>query len=316
MKVIKSTSTKNRRIAAVGMYDGVHRGHRFLIDYLKVEAMRRGLRPAVVTFKDHPRSVVRPLEAPAMLTSLEDRVRLLADTGVDDCILLTFTENMRRMPARGFLGMLHDKYGVDALVVGFNNRFGRDRVDGIEQYKAIGKEIGMEVMSAPEYKSGGGHISSSIVRNYLYNGDIRKAAAAMGRPFRLRGTVVEGKRLGRTLGYPTANIKPSSDRALVPRAGVYAVVVTTPDGIRRPAMLNIGFRPTVDETSSARLTIEVNILGFTGYLYGEELIIDFIDFIRQEKKFKSLQKLSDQLANDAKRTRKIIESYLAPSKKK
>lgn len=316
MIVIKNSSNKYRRIAAVGMYDGVHRGHQFLIDYLKLEALHRGLRPAVVTFKDHPRALVRPLEAPSMLTSLDDRMRLLSDTGLDDCILLNFSERMRRLSARKFLGTLHDKYGVDALVVGFNNRFGRDRAEGFEQYKQIGKEIGMEVLSAPEYKGDRNHVSSSIIRNYLYNGNIAKATHALTRPYRLRGQVVDGKRLGRTIGFPTANIKPTGERALLPGAGVYAVVVTTPDGIRRPAMLNIGYRPTVDDQEDATLTIEVNILGFTGYLYGEELIIDFIDFVRREKKFRSLDKLKEQLNADSRKVRKIIENYLNPSNKK
>lgn len=312
MDIIKSSSTKARRIAAVGMYDGVHRGHQFLIDYLRLEAVHRGLRPAVVTFKEHPRMLVRPLEAPAMLTELDDRLRLLSDTGIDDCILLTFNDRMRRMPARKFLGMLHDRYGVDALVVGFNNRFGRDRTDGFDQYVAIGKELGMEVMGAPEFKGERARISSSIVRGHLYNGAVLKATQALGRPYRLRGMVVEGKRLGRQLGFPTANIKPSNERALVPRAGVYAVVVTTPDGVRHPAMLNIGYRPTVDPQDNAQLTIEVNILGYTGYLYGEELLIDFIDLVRQEKKFKSLDRLKDQLQKDARSVRRIIERHLAP----
>lgn len=314
MKVVHNKSNKYRRIAAVGMYDGVHRGHRFLIDYLKLEAMHRGLRSAVVTFKEHPRSLVRPLEAPALLSELDERISLLESTGLDDCILLTFNDKMRRMPARKFLGMLHDRFGVDTLVVGFNNRFGKDRVDGIEQYREIGREIGMNILSAPEYKGSKKHISSSIVRNYLYSGDIKKATEALGRPHALRGCVVEGKRLGRTIGYPTANIRPTNPSSLIPRAGVYAVVVTTPDGVRRPAMLNIGYRPTVDETADAPLSIEVNILGYTGYLYGEEIRIEFIDFVRQEKKFKNLDKLKEQLKTDSRRVRKIIEQYLDPGK--
>lgn len=316
MKVIRNSSAKSRRIAAVGMYDGVHRGHRFLIDYLKLEGVHRGLHPAVVTFKEHPRMLVRPLEAPALLTELDERLRLLDETGLDDCILLSFNERMRRMPARKFLGMLHDKYGVDALVVGFNNRFGRDRVDGIEQYWAIGKELGMEVLSAPEYKGSGNHVSSSIVRDYLYTGEVRKATDAMGRPYRLRGVVVEGKRLGRSLGYPTANIRAANEYSLIPRAGVYAAMVTTPDGLRRPSMLNIGYRPTVDESENAPLTIEVNILDYTGYLYGEELIIEFVDFLRAEKKFKSVDKLREQLGNDAKKARKVLDAHMNPAKKR
>lgn len=315
MKVINSKETKHRKIAAVGMYDGVHRGHQFLINYLKLEALHRGLHPAVVTFEEHPRTLVRPLEAPGMLTILPDRLRLLNSTGLDFCILLKFDDKMRRFAAKKFLGMLHDKYGVDALVVGFNNRFGRDRVEGLEQYRAIGREIGMDILSAPEYKGDKKHVSSSIVREYLFNGEVSKACDALGRPFRMRGRVVDGKRLGRTMGFPTANLKPHSDRQLIPRVGVYAVVITTPDGIKRPAMLNIGYRPTVDDSEDAKLTIEVNILNYSGFLYGEDLTVDFIDFIRNEKKFSSMSKLKSQLESDAKKVRKVIEKFLSPAKK-
>ena len=313
--MLKKKDTSRRRIAAVGMYDGVHRGHQFLINYLKLEGVYRNLHPAVVTFEEHPRALVRPLEAPSLLSTLPDRLKLLAATGLDDVILLKFDDKMRRYPAKKFLGMLHTKYGVDALVVGFNNRFGRDRIDGIEQYRAIGREIGMDILTAPEYSGDAHHVSSSIVRDFLYRGEVEKATEGLGRPFRLRGKVVSGKQIGRTIGFPTANIRPLSEKQLIPRAGVYAVLVTTPDGERRPAMLNIGYRPTVDDTPDSRLTLEVNILDFTGFLYGEELSIDFIGYLREEKKFPSLAKLKSRLESDAKKARKVVEAYLASKKK-
>ena len=149
MNLITKQDTSVRRIAAVGMYDGVHLGHRFLMDYLGAEARSRGLVPSVVTFSRHPLSLVRPLEAPALLNTLEERVRLIGESGVRDVILLSFSDSLRRMGAEEFLRTLKKRYAIDALVLGFNNRFGHDRLEGMEQYRAIGERVGVDVIPAP-----------------------------------------------------------------------------------------------------------------------------------------------------------------------
>lgn len=309
MNLINKEDRSRRRIAAVGMYDGVHAGHRFLIDYVRLEARARGLVPSVVTFSRHPLAIVRPLDTPQLITSLEERIFRLDDAGVEDCIVLSFNEKLRRLSAKEFLSLLRRKYGIEALVVGFNNRFGRDRADGIDQYRVIGKELGMEILDAPEYRGPGAPVSSSIIREHLRMGNVDKAAEALGRPYRLRGIVVTGNRVGRTIGFPTANVRPCENETIIPSSGVYAAKVTTPDGKTRDAMVNIGYRPTVNDIEPQRdVTIEAHIFDFTGYLYDEEISIDFIARIRDEKKFLSLDKLRSRLNIDAREVRRVLSS--------
>ena len=178
MRIITGSDRSTRRIAAVGMYDGVHLGHKFLIEYLRLEAASRGLTPAVITFSRHPLSLLRPLESPGLLTPLDDRLRLLGQAGADDVIMLTFNDSLRRKTAREFLNMLRLSYGIETLVLGFNNRFGHDRPDAFDDYKALGAEIGIEVIAAPEYCGAGAPVSSSVIRHHLLSGKPEKAASA------------------------------------------------------------------------------------------------------------------------------------------
>lgn len=299
MKLITKSDTSRRRIAAVGMYDGVHAGHKFLLDYLRIEASARKLAPSVITFSRHPLSIVRPLERPGLLTSLEERVRLLGAAGAEDIIMLTFNDRLRSKTAKEFLSMLHNSYGIDALVLGFNNRFGHDRPRAFEDYQRLGSEVGVEVISAPEYRGSGAPVSSSAIRNYILNGEPEKAAEALGHNYRLRGVVEGGEHLGRQLGFPTANVRVTDEEILIPRPGAYAAFIVTPDGVRRPGMVNIGFRPTVsDGSKDGKLSIEAHIFDFKGYLYDEEIDVEFVSYLRPEKKFSSTGKLSKQLAED------------------
>lgn len=307
--ILEKPNSKRRRVAAVGMYDGVHLGHRFLIDYLTLEGRSRGLTAAVVTFRNHPMSVVNPEAAPTLLMHPDEKMKRLEQAGIDDVILLDFDDKMRHLSARNFLSMLHKRWGIDALVVGFNNRFGHDRVDGIEQYRQIGAEIGMEILEAPEYKGAGSPVSSSVIRANISKGDIEKANEALGRPCSIEGTVVPGQRLGRTLGFPTANIDPMSTQGCVPAPGVYAAMTTTPDGVRRPTILNIGHRPTVEsDPENAPLSIEAHILDYSGYLYGERIRVEFISKIRDERKFDSLEKLRKAITADTRKARSILHA--------
>ncbi len=313
--ILTRGNNKRRRIAAVGMYDGVHRGHKFLIDYLRLEAVQRSLAAAAVTFRNHPLTVVRPDAAPPMLSSPDEKMRMLEAAGVDDVIILDFNDKMRHMTAREFLKMLKRRWAIDALVVGFNNRFGRDRLEGIEQYKAIGKEIGIDILEAPEYKGLGAPVSSSIIREHLAQGRLAEANKSLGRHYSIKGVVVDGRRLGRTLGFPTANVAPEPANAALPVLGVYAAIVVTPDGVRRPAVVNIGRRPTVEEDpEAAPVTIEAHIINYAGYLYGSTIEIDFISFIREEKKFASVEKLRNALESDKKKALALLrkEGYIAP----
>lgn len=306
--ILDKPNTKRRRIAAVGMYDGVHLGHRFLIDYLTLESRSRGMTAAVVTFRNHPMSVVNPESSPTLLMHPDEKMRRLEQAGIDDVIVLGFDDKMRHLSAHNFLNMLHKRWGIEALVVGFNNRFGHDRVDGIEQYRQIGAEIGIEILEAPEYKGISSPVSSSIIRQYIAQGEINKANEALGRPCSIEGTVIPGQRLGRTLGFPTANIDPQTAVGCVPAPGVYAAMTTTHDNVRRPTILNIGHRPTVEsDPDNAPLSIEAHILDYSGYLYGEKLKVEFISKIRDERKFDSLDKLRKAITADTRKARSILQ---------
>lgn len=306
MHIFKRGNHRHRRIAAIGMFDGVHRGHRFLIDFLKEEGAKRSLTPTVVTFAEHPLATVRPSECPKLITTVDQKTALLQEAGVADCVLLPFSDRLRRLTARKFLQRLKESYDVDALVIGFNHSFGHDRVKGIDAYRAIGQEVGIEVIAAPEYDCQEGRISSSVVRRLLDEGRLADANTALGHNFTLRGTVVEGNRIGRTLGFPTANIQPESARQQLPARGVYAAYVTDDEGIRHKAMVNVGTRPTV-ESEGETIHIEAHIFDYLSYLYGRSIDVEFVAWIRPERRFASLDKLKAQLADDEHTARQLLK---------
>lgn len=305
MNIAIPGDTSRRRIAAVGMWDGVHCGHRFLIDFVRREAVARGLVPSVVTFRNHPLTIVRPEAAPPLLTDCDTRLSLLGDAGVADCVLLDFDEHLRNMTALEFLTMLRERYAVDTLVMGFNNRFGHDRNLSRDAYAELGRSIGMEVIPAPEFRNGSQHVSSSEIRALVADGNVDTARKLLGRPFAIKGRVVHGRRLGRQIGFPTANIALPDSSLLIPGIGVYAVEVIMPDGVRRQAVVNIGRRPTVD-VAGAPLTIEAHIFDFDGNLYSQMLVVGFAGLLRREHTFENLEALKRQLAADASHARQLL----------
>ncbi|MBR5332283.1 MAG: bifunctional riboflavin kinase/FAD synthetase [Muribaculaceae bacterium] len=289
------------RIAVLGTFDGVHKGHQFLLDFMKAQAQQRGLEPTVITFAQHPLATIRPNDIPPMLSTLENRLIHLEKCGIDCCIVLDFNEQLQQMTAREFLNMILLNYGIKTLVIGFNTQFGKDRIKGVEQYKAIGEEVGIEVIQAPEYGEG---VCSSAIRRHLLNGEIIEANEALGYRFSLCGKVVKGKQLGRTIGFPTANIEVSDSKMLTPGNGVYVVDVTIPHlGKTYRGMLNIGRRPTVD-VANAPLSIEVHIINFNGDIYDKEINVEFVKFIREERPFPTLDALIAQLTLDSQEAMK------------
>lgn len=293
-----------RKIATVGMFDGVHSGHRFLIDQLKQEGINRNLGTLVISFTQHPLAVIAPECAPAMLSTAEERKSMILASGVDECIMLDFDRKLQQLTAREFMSMCHDSHNVDVLMLGFNNRFGSDRLSNIADYQKEGDKVGITVMQANELPD----MSSSIIRNLIIDKEIKKATEKLGYFYFLEGTVVKGKQIGRTIGFPTANLQPSTDK-LIPPKGVYASLVTLPDGGQRPAMLNIGCRPTVDK-NNAPISIEANIFDFSGDLYDKTIKIHFLDFIREELKFNSLEELRNQIAIDKTAVQKAYDSII------
>ena len=285
-------------IATIGFFDGVHIGHCHLINMLKKVARERGVEACVITFDRHPRQVVQPEWCPEMLTSLEEKTQLLKATGIDRCEVLHFDREMANQSAHDFmLHTLKEKLGVSILVTGYDNRFGHNRSEGFEDYVRYGKEIGIEVIKGEELTDGSNNVSSSSIRRMLKEGRIEDATRCLGREYQLTGTVVGGEHIGRTIGFPTANIRPDDSSKLIPANGVYAVDVWSQAGDinRERAMLNIGTRPTFNGTAT---TIEVHIPHFTGNLYGSTLSIAFLRKIREERKFDSPEALVEQLNKD------------------
>ena len=285
-------------IATIGFFDGVHIGHCHLINMLKKVARERGVEACVITFDRHPRQVVQPEWCPEMLTSLEEKTQLLKATGIDRCEVLHFDREMANQSAHDFmLHTLKEKLGVSILVTGYDNRFGHNRSEGFEDYVRYGKEIGIEVIKGEELTDGSNNVSSSSIRRMLKEGRIEDATRCLGREYQLTGTVVGGEHIGRTIGFPTANIRPDDSSKLIPANGVYAVDVWSQAGDinRERAMLNIGTRPTFNGTAT---TIEVHIPHFAGNLYGSTLSRAFLRKIREERKFDSPEALVEQLNKD------------------
>lgn len=286
-------------IATIGMFDGVHIGHRALIDELIGKAYETGSESTVFTFDRHPLSLIRPEAAPQLLMTLDERVKALRDAGVDNVVVMRFDQDLRRMTAREFMTHIRDRYGISALVMGYNHRFGSDVCD-FDRFRLIGHDLGVRVYKAPEATIDGigKPVSSSTVRSALADGDIALATRMLGRPYSLAGKVVEGRRIGRTIGFPTANVSPLDPGQLVPGNGVYAVKVRTDDGNVHDGMLNIGYRPTVSDDRAGELTIEVHIIDWQGDLYGRNVRLDFYGRLRAERRFASLDELKDCLSAD------------------
>lgn len=283
--------------AAVGMFDGVHLGHQALVDFVGCCARDSEREPVVFSFTRHPLQVVAPASAPPLLTAVDERLELLRLAGASQAIALDFDQALRRLTAKEFMLMLSRVYGVEQLVLGFNHRFGSDRLTDFADYQRIGSSLGIDVRLCTEMVTDpqGRPVSSSAIRQFLTDGDAASASAMLGRPYALQGIVVHGRGLGHTFGFPTANVQPSCPEQLVPAPGVYACLASVGALKSAPAMVNIGTRPTVD---GHRLTIEANIIGADADLYGLEATLHFVSRLRSERRFPSVESLAAQLAID------------------
>lgn len=289
------------KVATIGMFDGVHRGHRHLLRQVAEEARRRDLASMVLTFDRHPRRVLDEAYQPSLLSTLDEKVHLIEATDIDICRVVPFTRELATLTAREFMAeVLRDRLHVEVLVMGYDHHFGHGGGTR-EDYVEWGKETGIDVVFAEELE--GEKTSSSAVRRLLAAGDVEGAGRLLGYPYMLSGEVVEGRGVGHQLGFPTANIAVSSDK-LPPRAGVYAVWAELPDGTRRKGMLNIGSRPTLHNGTDT--TYEVNILDFIGDLYGKPLRLSLIQRLRSEQTFASLDALRAQLTADAARASQML----------
>jgi len=285
-----------RCAVTIGVYDGVHLGHRHVLARLHEVAADRGLPTAVVTFDPHPASVVAPTRAPLLLSSVERRLELLAVLGIDRCVVVGFDELVATEPPAGFVErVLVGQLRAEAVVVGENFRFGHDRAGDVALLRAIAPTGGFEVEPVPLDAAGGEPISSSRIRARLADGDVAAAATLLGRPHELEGTVVRGDGRGRALGFPTANL--AVDAGLViPSAGIYAGTWTRPSGEARTAAISVGHRPTFYE--HAELLVEAHLCDFDADLYGERGRLAFVARLRGEQKFDTVDDLVAQIARD------------------
>lgn len=293
--------------AAIGTFDGLHRGHTAVLDSLKEVSAERGLLPLAITFDRHPLSLIAPERAPLAITTIGRKSELIRKAGVSP-VVLPFDEKMRETTAADWMGMLHDRFGVRLLVVGYDNTFGSDGLSlSVADYRKIGEEKGIEVVEAPVVPG----ISSSAVRKAVTSGDLAEASDMLGRFFSLPGVVVEGNKLGRTIGFPTANVLPDPG-ILVPGNGVYAATVSVDGGAKIPAVVNVGVRPTVRRGEN--LTIEAHLIDWHGDIYGMAVSLDFIGRLRDEQMFNSIDALRRQIEKDTSKAKLFIAEAMKARK--
>lgn len=288
----------------VGVFDGVHLGHRHLIDALKQRASERGFASGVVTLHPDPVQVLRPDVRVAYVTSLEERIELLRSTGVDAVAPLTFTSEVAELSAFDFVALLHASLDMRFILMGPDHAFGRGREGTPQRVAEIGAELGFDVEVLPQPLEGtSGAVSATAVRAALAAGNMELVGRLLGRPFALRGPVVRGNERGRTIGYPTANIAVTPDRAL-PAFGVY-VTRATVGGRTYASATNIGVNPTFGDP---RPSVETYILDFEGDLYGRELRVEVLHRLRGEIRFDSVEALVDAIAADVQAARDYFQS--------
>ena len=274
-------------VATIGFFDGVHLGHRYLIDHVRQLAQAQGMPSKVVTF--------------------EEKLKLLRETGIDHTMVLNFDLNMAALTAREFMQrILKERLNVAQLVIGYDNKFGHNREESFEDYRRHGQAMGIRVVEAPQFAPDGAHISSSAIRNHLLEGRVKQANALLGYNYSLGGKVVPGFQEGRKMGFPTANLLVENPQKLLPLNGVYATLVEV-EGYEHPlmGMTNIGNRPTFNGKG---VTIETNILDFSADIYGQNMRVAFVERIRAEVKFSTIDELKAKMKEDEEVARQLIQN--------
>jgi len=290
-------------LLTIGVFDGVHLGHKYLISRLKELALKQGLLSGVVTFRQHPQEVLSPHARLPFLTNITQRINLLKNEGVDVVIPLSFTPELARLSAQQFLGLLQKYLRMRGVVIGPDFALGRNREGDTDTLRRLGKKMGLSVTAVPPLIIDGEVVSSTAIRKALAQGDMEQVQKLAGRPFRLQGRVITGAGRGLKLGFPTANLQIEPEQALPPN-GVY-ISQARIDGRSYASVTNIGKRPTFD--NGERL-IEVYILDYDSELYGRELEIDLLERLRGEKKFENAEELRKQIVQDVKQGRALLKS--------
>ncbi len=300
----------HKPVVTIGTFDGLHLGHQKVLNRLIDFARSHGGESVVFTFYPHPRLVIAPDETNLrLLTTLEEKKELFARSGIDHLIIFPFTKEFSQLTYSEFVEqILVKKMNTHCLVVGYDHRFGKNREGGFEYLQNCANKFGFEIEKLEVLLVDEAHVSSTHIREALEKGDVALANKFLGYQFTLHGTVVEGERVGRKLGFPTANIEASDPHKLIPGYGVYAVEVLL-SGKKYGGMLNIGSRPTFNKNADNR-SIEVHIFDFSGDIYNKEITLVFAGKIRNEKKFSSVDALTEQLKKDKIAALKILVDNL------
>ncbi len=288
-----------RRIVCVGTFDGVHQGHRALLEELRKEGEALGLKPLVITFSPNPVKVLAPEKPRAFLNSTREKIANLEALGFE-VLLMTFDKELAKLTTEAFMQKLKKEHNARAILMGYDHCFGAERSADLSFYQKIGERLDIQVKRAKAYQLEGETASSTLIRNLLRTKRIEQANKLLDYPYKLIGSVQGGMHIGRTLGYPTANIKLDDEDKLLPADGVYAVKVLLKEK-QHEGMLYIGKRPTIDK--ALERTIEVNIFDISADLYTEKIALELFSYIRGEERFDSLEKLKEQIAKDEQAVR-------------
>lgn len=285
-------------VVALGVFDGVHLAHRAILGAAVSRARALGVQALACTFDPHPMEVLQPERAPVPLTTIPERLDLMAETGLDGAVVIAFTRALAAMEPEAFVkDVLVERLRAREVVVGFNHRFGRGARGDAAMLESLGERLGLRAHVVPPLQIDGAPVSSTEVRAALQRGDVAVATRFLGRPYSVGGTVVHGAGRGRTLGFPTANVQP--DRPVLVPAGVYGCDLLLA-GAARHAVVNIGVRPTFGE---AIITMEAHVLDFSGDMYGRHVVLRFRERLRPERKFASVEELKTQIAEDIREAR-------------
>lgn len=299
-KEIEHLPSFSKAVVTIGTFDGVHLGHQKIIAQLKAEAERIGGETVIITFHPHPRKIVHSNQDVRLITTIEERIELLSNAGIDHLVIVPFTQGFSELEPREYVEtFLKKRFNPAVVIIGYDHKFGKERKGDyrlLEEYSAGGY---FELKEIPQHVINHSTVSSTRIRDYIQSGEIDKANELLGHNFNFEGEVIKGDQRGRTIGFPTANIKLTNEEKIIPGNGVYAVTVRIAHDSRltthEKGMMNIGVRPTVDGT---KRTIEINIFNFNEDIYGEKIRVYVKAFIRPEKKFSGLEELKAQLEKD------------------
>jgi riboflavin kinase/FMN adenylyltransferase len=295
-------------VVTSGTFDGVHLGHQKILTRIREIAASNDGETVLITFWPHPRLVLYPAEHKLrLLSTFEEKTKLLRRFGIDHLITIPFTQEFSQMTSEEFIQkVLVDAIHTKKLVIGYDHRFGKNREGSFEYMKANSSIFGFDLEEISRQDVEEIAVSSTKIRKALEDGDVKTAQSCLGRPYELNGLVIKGQQIGRSIGFPTANIHIPNDYKLIPKDGVYAVEVEVDENVYK-AMLNIGNRPTVD---GSKKTVEANLFDFEGDLYDRQITVYFHEFLREERKFESLEALKGQLVQDQNSARSLLQTRM------